>query len=229
MAVQLARKNTEEKLSFSQKLSNFIMAHRKALIAVIAAVFVLVIALVVAAVVRQSRMESAYEKVSALMDEWSALSTDGAPDAAEEEIIASLEEVASSNRRNFAGVRANLSAAEICFSNEEWERARGLYEAAAVSEKYYTTGYALYNAAVCAEEMGLLEDAISLLERAEHCEGFPQKARCRFNIARIQETSLDIAAALDSYRMMEDLYPSSQWTDLARSRVIALEISEGGN
>ncbi len=231
MANQVARKNNEEKPSFSQAVADFFFAKRKVLIAAIAAVFALILALVIAAVVRQSRMERAYETISALMDEWSELSASDSLDAeAEEKIISSLEETASSNRRNFAGVRANLSAAEIYFSKEDWEAAKGFYEAAAaVSDKYYTTGYALYNAAVCAEELGLLDDALSLFERAESCASFPQKARCRFNIARIQEQNASEDAALESYRMLLDLYPSSQWTDLAHSRIIVLEISQDSN
>ena len=231
MAVQFARKNNEEKVAVSQAISNFFMAHRKVLIAAVAAVFVAVIAIVIATVARQSGMEKAYQRISDLMEEWSALSASETPDAAAAEaIIASLEDVASSNKRNFAGARAALSAAEICFAREDWEAAKGFYEAAAgASPKYYTTGYALYNAAVCAEELGLLDEASSLFERAEGCQNFPQKARCRFNIARIQEKSFGVDAALESYRAMVDLYPSSQWTDLARSRIIALEISQGIN
>ncbi len=228
MAVQFERKNNEEKPTFSQALSAFFMAKRKILIAAVAAVFALVIVLVIVTVLRQSSMEKAYQRISDLMEEWSELSTNGLPDATrEEEIIASLEDVASSNMRNFAGVRAALSAAEIYYSKEDWEAAKSFYEAAAISNKYYTTGYALYNAAVCSEELGLLDEASSLFERAENCSNFPQKARCRFNIARIQEQSEGAEAAIESYRMMVDLYPSSQWTDLARSRIIALEISQG--
>ena len=231
MAVQFARKNSEEKPTLSQALSNFFMAHRKVLIASVAAVFVVVIAIVVVAVTRQSGLEKAYQSINDLMEEWSALSASEASDAdAESRIITSLEDIASSNKRNFAGARANMSAAEICFAKEDWDAAKGFYDAAAaVSAKYYTTGYALYNAAVCAEELGLLDEASSLFERAEACASFPQKARCRFNIARIQEKSAGAAAALESYRTMIDLYPSSQWTDLARSRIIALEIAQGNN
>ena len=232
MAVQFAQKNNEEKPTLSQRLSAFFMAHRKVLIAAVAAVFVAVIAMVIATVVRQSSMEKAYQKIDELVQEWSALSSaDGPPDTeAESRVIASLEDVASSNGRNFVGARANLTLAEIYYSKEDWDAAKGFYEAtAAVSPKFYTTGLALYNAAVCAEEMGLLDEATALFERAEACANFPQKARCRFNIARIQETSEGANVALESYRAMVDLYPSSQWTDLARSRIIALEIAQDNN
>ena len=231
MAVQFAQKNNEEKLSFSQALSNFFFERRKVLIAAVAAIFVIVIAVVIAAVARQSGLEKAYQSISDLMDEWSALAEGESAELAEEErIISSLEDIASSNKRNFAGARANLSAAEICFSKGEWQAAKGFYEAAAaVSAKYYTTGYALYNAAVCAEELGLLDEAMALFERAESCDSFPQKARCRFNIARIQERNGEEEAALESYKMMSALYPTSQWTSLARSRIIALEISQGAD
>ena len=231
MAVQFARNNSEEKPTLSQAISNFFMAHRKPLIIAVAAVFAAVIVMVIATVVRQSGMEKAYLRLGELSEEWSALSSaEESNAAAEEAVIAGLKEVASSNGRNFAGARANLTLAEIYYSKEEWEAAKGFYEAAAaVSPKYYTTGIALYNAAVCAEELGLLEEALSLFERAEACPNFPQKARCRFNIARIQEKSSGADAAIDSYRAMVDLYPSSQWTDLARSRIIAIEIAQGGN
>ena len=231
MAVQFAQNNNEEKLTLSQAISNFFMAHRKALIAVIAVIFVAVIVMVIATIARQSSMEKAYLRISELTEEWSALSASEESDVeAESRVIASLQDVAASNRRNFAGARANLTLAEIYYSKEEWDAAKGFYEAAAdASAKFYTTGYALYNAAVCAEELGLLEEATSLFERAELCPNFPQKARCRFNIARIQERSAGADAAIDSYKAMVDLYPSSQWTDLARSRIIALEISQGNN
>ncbi len=226
MAVQFVRKNDEDKLALSQIIGNFFLARKKALLAIIAAVFAIIIAIAATAMIRQSRMEEAYERISTLLDEWTTLSASDSPDAAEEEaIIEALKDEASSNRRNFAGARANLTVAEIYFSKNEWESAKMFYEAAAaVSNKFYTTGYALYNAAVCAEELGFLDEALSLFERSEACSSFPQKARCRFNIARIQEQSAGIEAALESYRMMEDLYPSSPWTDLARSRIIAIEL-----
>ena len=83
---------------------------------------------------------------------------------------------------------------------------------------------AYFNAGVCADEMGLADEAVDFFSQAVNTESFTQKPRAQFNIARVQEQNSRIEEALASYNVMLDLYPDSEWTDLAHSRIIALEI-----
>lgn len=229
MAVQFVNQDAEENIPLSLRVGNFFLAHRKIFLAGLLVVFAVVAALVTMTVVTRAGMASAYDRIQDLLTEWHALDPESADAAAAETgILDGLQEVAAENRRNFAGVRANLSLAEIYFAKEDWASAREFYKAAAdVPGGFYTEGFALYNAGICAEQMNLPEDAASLFLRAAETESFSQKPRSLFAAARVQEQNGSTQKALETYRRILDLYPSSSWTELAHSRIIALELPAG--
>lgn len=214
----------EENRSFSEIVNDFFVAKKKLFISILIVVFLAVVAIVAFTAFNHSKMKTAFETIETCMTEWVDMYPDNIDSTRETEIIQELEKTAAGNKGNFAGARANMSIAEIYFSKNDWAKAKDFYAAAAVSEKFYTTGLALYNAGVCADEMGNPGEAIDFFTKAVNTSSFSQKARAQFNIARIQEQNSRIEEAIASYKVMLDLYPGFSLTDLAHSRIIALEI-----
>lgn len=225
MAVKFVSDGNEEKKSVSQAVGDFFLARKKILLSVLIAAVVILVAAVVVIGVGQRRRKNAYERIYLLMDEWGSIASDSGESAREGEIIAELQSIADANKRNYAGVRSAMSVAEIYFSKKDWAEAKEWYAAAAdAPARFYTTGLCLYNAGICSDEMNMPDEAIDFFSRAIKLDSFTQKPRAQFNIARIQEQNSRIEDAIASYRLMVDLYPESEWTDLAHSRIIALEI-----
>ncbi len=224
MAVRVNSEN-EENRGFSQIVNDFFLARKTLFLGILAVLFLVVIAIAVFTGVSYSKRKAAYESIDACVNEWLEMYPDEIDSERESEIIAELETTAAGNRGNLAGARANMSVAGIYFSKKDWTKARDFYVAAAdASGKFYLTGLAYFNAGVCADEMGLADEAVDFFSQAVNTESFTQKPRAQFNIARVQEQNSRIEEALASYNVMLDLYPDSEWTDLAHSRIIALEI-----
>jgi len=217
----------EEKLTLQQHISSFLTKNRTIIIGAIAAVFVVIGALIAVTVVSDGKRDAAYTKIDALVEQWNAARADKADSlaSAEDAIIADLDKIAASNGRSFAGVRANMALAEIYFTRKDWTNAQAKYLAAEKSDpEAYTAGLNLFNAAVCAEELGNQEEAIAYLEKAVTLDSFPMKTRALFNVGRIEETLGQADRASATYEKLTGDYAEDDWTKLAKSRLIALSI-----
>lgn len=216
-----------EELTLQQRISAILVKNRTFIIGGIAAVFVVITALIVVTVVSDSKREGAYEKIDSLMDEWNTAKNDKTDTlaAAEDEILAGLDKIAGSNSRSFAGARADMAAAEIYFTRKDWTNAQARYLAAESSAPAaYTAGLNLFNAAVCAEELGNTDTAVEYLEKAVSLDNFTLKTRALFNVGRIQEGLGQVEKAIAAYERLTGDYAEDEWTNLAKSRLIELSL-----
>jgi len=217
----------EEELTIQHHISAFLVKNRTVIIGALAAVFVVIGALIVVTVVSDGKRDAAYTKIDELMDQWNTAKSENGDSltATEDTVIADLEKIASSNGRSFAGARANMSLAEIYYTRKDWANAETKYLAAeAAAPSAYTAGLNLFNAAVCAEELGNLDNAISYLEKAIGLDGFPMKTRALFNEGRIEEGRGQLEKAISVYERLTGDYAEDDWTKLAKSRLIELSL-----
>jgi len=57
---------------------------------------------------------------------------------------------------------------------------------------------------------------------------FPAAPRAQFSVGRLRESLNEDEKAIEAYRAVISSWPNDQvWTNLARSRIIALEIKTG--
>lgn len=109
---------------------------------------------------------------------------------------------------------------------EEWEKAAVSFQKIYNEfPKVYLAPVALLNAAAALENAKQLEKAISLLLKMESYEDSPLLPLGLFNLGRLYEQSSQVDKAKIYYSKLEEKFPESSWTNLARSRRIYLELS----
>lgn len=228
MSTKVVQENDAEKISVAQKINEFLNKYRVVLISVFAVILCAIIALLVVTVVTENRNRKAFESVEAVLAEWdearNAADKTGLA-AKEDELLANIDTIVKANGNTYAGARASMTAAEIYFSRKDWKNAQDQYLAAAkAAPKAYTAGLNYFNAAVCADELGNQDDAVAYYTKASEQENFAIKPRALFNVGRIEEQRSKKAEAIAAYEKMAELFPDDDWTLLAKSRIIALQI-----
>lgn len=228
----MSTKGTQEKdvtkVSLSQKFSDFIMKNRVVIVSALIAIFCIIISLVVYTAILEHKNSVAFETVETVLSDWesarSAADQSGLS-VKEDDLIKKLQKIAISNKHSYAGARAYMTIAEVYFSRKDWKNAQENYLFAAKSaSKVYTNGLNYYNAAVCADELGNYDDAIKYFELTIASEAFPLKSRALFNIGRIEEQRSNSDAAIVAYQKLAEKYPDDEWTQISKSRIIALQI-----
>ncbi|MBQ4331318.1 MAG: tetratricopeptide repeat protein [Spirochaetaceae bacterium] len=223
----MAEKNTEEKKSFADNVGGFLTKYRVLFIGVIIALFVVAIVWGIFSMMSTSSHEKGLNQLDSIVYTMtkaaSTASDDASIDAAREVALPQLLDLAGKNKGNIVGLRANMAAAEVYFSQGKWSEARDCWlESAATKDAGYTAPICYYNAAVCSEELADVDAAIRYYEKAlssGECEFEPH---ILFSLGRLHEGKGDFVAASDNYLSLKDKYPSDSWTSLAESRLIAL-------
>ena len=209
-------------------ISEYIMKHRKVIMAFFAGISAIVLAIVVYSVVVEKKNTAAIARIESLLEQWETAKTGNEGQSlteAEDTILAELDTITAKNKNLSSGARANLVAAELYFNRKDWNNARERFLATAqVKDSIYTAPIAYYNAAVCSEVLADMEQAIALYNKAMDHESFSMKPRALFNIGRIEEQRGNHDLAIASYEKMAESYPDDSWTLLAKSRIIALQI-----
>ena len=230
MSTKAVQGNAAEKVTVSQKLNDFITKFRVAIIAIIAVVVIAVVAILLVSVVTEGNSRKAFESVDKALTDWDAART--AADktglaAKEDELIVSLKKVAASSGKTYAAAHALNTVAEIYYSRKDWKNAEEQYLAAAkAAPKAFSCGINYYNAASCADELGNADDALAYFNKALALENFSMKPRALFSIGRIEEQRSKKAEAIAAYEKLASQYPDDDWTLLAKSRIIALQIQK---
>ncbi len=221
-------KNISE-LTVSQKINDFLLANRSVIITVCVSILVVFIAIASVSVIVGKKHTAAltvveeqaklWEKALADADQ-TALATTG------DSIITELAAVAKGNRRSLAGARANLTIAEIYYNRKDWKNAGEYYRLAALSApKAYTAPLAWFNAGVCADEAGNADEAVQYFRTAAEHENAVWASRAWFNLGRIEEQRGNKDAAIAAYQSLSELFPDDEYTKLAKSRIIALQLN----
>lgn len=215
----------EEKKTSSAKLSTFVEKNKFILITVCAAIVVALIVFIVVDVVKTN----ATSKNLTRIDEISYTLTNGSVTAEESELetrkTVALENLAPfTNKGGIVGVRANMLSAEIAYQNEDYESALNFWKATeAKGKKSYTAPVAKYNAAVCYEELGNLEEAANLYKAAADEESFLLRTHAKFSYGRVLETQGKYAEAVAAYKDLNDTNPDDNWAMIAKSRILTLQ------
>ena len=82
---------------------------------------------------------------------------------------------------------------------------------------------AYYNAAICAEELGQLEKALEIFEKAKSSPHFALVPQTLFNMGRIALELQDKEAAKGYFQTLVDKYSNESWANLAKSQLLILE------
>ncbi len=219
---------------FVEWLTAFMSRNRRWLLlgAITAAVAIVVVVVVVE--VRDRRLEESLrlvERAADRYDEWIAAEGDDR-ESIEAEIMGTLDEVIADYSRLYSAQRALFIRGRMHLEEERWEEAAADFRA--LSERFpdsHLALIALSNEAVAWEQGGNLERAFeTYIDLAEEREARnPLRARALFSAGRLQEQLGDDDAARDHYDTLVSEYSDSEWTKLARNRILVLETGVGRN
>jgi TolA-binding protein len=166
------------------------------------------------------------EKTQDLEQQWSAEADATKKQALEKEINDLLDRILSRYPRQYAAQRALLLRAEMAYGSKDWSKAAENYQALAGRfPRSYLAPLGLLYAGVSYEELGDAKKALASYQRiAQRYRDSYLLPHVLFSIGRLLETDGDNAGALKAYNQLEDDHPDSNWTKLARNRILQLKI-----
>jgi tetratricopeptide (TPR) repeat protein len=142
-----------------------------------------------------------------------------------EELSSLIEAAGNDYKGLYAHMRALNAEAQVLAEEGDWTGAAASY--IAIADNFpdsYMAPVSLLNASAMEEESGDIETALTLLERviAEYKDLSADIPEALFNMGRLNEGLGDPVKAQEYYNRISDDYSSSSWTNLAKSRIIAL-------
>lgn len=216
-----------EKVTLADSLGTAIEKSKKSVIVVSVLVVVAIVAVAVCATLRAKSAEKGIEQIDLISYEL----TSDADGLSETDVAArqatALDALAPlSGKSGVVGLRANMLLAEIKFAQKNYSEARDAWlKAVAAKNKAYTASLCYYNAAVCSENLNDIENAISYYKQATSDEDFLLIDHALYSLGRVNESAAKYDDAKSAYDTLYALHPSSQWAQLAKSRLIALNIA----
>ncbi|MDR0662795.1 MAG: tetratricopeptide repeat protein [Spirochaetaceae bacterium] len=217
----------------------FFEKNRRGLLVSVVAILVFTAALIAVLLVNDTVRKGETAKLDVLIERYDkvkeVLSTEGADgeaggtgDEADVETLLGELRALGESARAYPAARAWFMAADIYHRRGEWEEAEAAWLAAAEKgAKTHLAPFSLFNAAVAGEERGDTEAALMSYRKSLDFADFPAAAHAQFSVGRLEEKNGDNEAAIAAYRAVIDKWPSdTDWTNLAHSRILTLEVIE---
>ncbi|MFP4011021.1 MAG: tetratricopeptide repeat protein [Spirochaetaceae bacterium] len=180
--------------------------------------------------IQANRAEAAAEMLDEVEQEIESFEEAEEEERAEaaERVLESADDLVEQYPRTYAASRALTFKAEVHWQEERWDEAEQAYlQVAEDHPDKHLAPVALLNAAAAAEAAESTEEALSHVDRLIERYGggdepLPEAARALFTKGRLYESLEDYEEAGASYEQLVDRHPESNWTNLARNRIIAL-------
>jgi len=218
----------EARPRFRERLSAILQKSRLVLLILLIAILAGIIAYFVWTEVQNAAREKSAlwaEKAQELEQQWVAEADEAKKQTLEKELTDLLARIQSRYPRQYAAQRAYLQLAHLAYRAKDWGQAAEKYQAMAGRfPRSYLAPLALLYAGVSYEELGDGKQALASYRRVqERYRDSYLLPRALFSIGRLLETEGDAAGALKAYNELEDDHPDSNWTKVARNRIIVLK------
>lgn len=219
------------KEDFPTRIASFLSGHRTVLMIVGAILIVGIFGAVGAYQIVENRADRAARDAELLLQDWEAWQ--GAADDSDERSgleesirnrAASLQE---DHQRSYGALRSWHVLASLEWQLGNYSDSRQAFEALASRfPESHLAPIALAGAAAAAEEAGDISGARELLLQLADGTAVPsaERRRALFNLGRLAEESGELPEALGFYNRLVDEFPSDNWTNLGRNRIIALTV-----
>ena len=229
------KKNKDKTLTSSEKLAartEGFFSRNYRLLAIIGVIIVLIcIVAAVLTVVGGNNREAKADAVFALEQHYNSLLLLDPASAdytsASSQLVSDAESIlVQSSADEYAALKANYILGLYYFDEENWADAQAAFEAVAENGSgTYLGSLALANAAASAENNGDPDTALVYYNRIwdDYGTQAPESPKALFNAARIYESQGDAELAAATYHQLADEFVSSEYAQLASSRLLVLE------
>jgi tetratricopeptide (TPR) repeat protein len=219
--------------NLNEKVNEFIQKNRKPIFIMAAVLLVLLIAVIAALSLMDVFRDRAIAAVEDFSSRYETIRPSVNEEYSQDDVTSLIEELTAFANRNsgYPGGRAWMIIGGIYTEKKDWAQAESAYAAAAKSAaKTYLSPLAWFNAAAAAEEQSKTPEAIEYYGSSLKTQAvFSAAPRAQFSVGRLHEAMNENEKALEAYRAVISGWPNDQvWTNLARSRIIALEIKTDG-
>jgi tetratricopeptide (TPR) repeat protein len=218
----------------TERINEFIRKNRKPIFIFSASLLVILFAVIAAFSLMDLFRNRAIAEVEGFNVRYESMLPSINEEYFSEDIKELLEELTLFTKKNsgYPGGQAWLLTGGIHAAQKNWAEAETAYVSAAkAAAKTYLAPVAWFNAAAAAEEQGRTSEAIGYYGNCLTAKSaFSAAPRAQFSIGRLHEALNEDNKAVEAYRAVISSWPNDQvWTNLARSRIIALEIKAGGS
>ena len=219
----------ESDLSLSLKIGDFIQRSRFLFIGLGVTILVALLAIAVVTQVRASGDRSAALAMDALVrdgNSWGAESDATKKADLEKKLIAGLDNMIAKHRGSVWAQQAWDMKATMAESRKDWAEAeKDWMEASKILPGSFIAPVSLQNAAAAAEELGANDRAAAHWKA--FVDGYAGKAagipHAWFALGRLAEESKDYTSAIVDYEKIAANWPDSDWTKLAKDRILTLK------
>lgn len=220
----------EEKKTFGDKLSEFVLLHKKVILITTAVIIaaILTIGLVSyisernyqQAVVELERAERSYDELAS-MDEDSEEYREQA-----EDVESRLQAVIDGRARKYPHMKASYLLGMLRGKQGDYQEAAELFES--VASEYPESHLAPSAVSSHAAALEMLEDYDGAIDRYQYvidtyADVSAEGSHAYFSIGRLYELTDRTELAVAAYEQLEAEYPQSEWTKLANSRLIRIQ------
>jgi len=221
------------KQKFLNNFSSFLSIRGKLLLLFLILLILTIIGIAIYSEVKSSIIEKSVVLIEEVEDKYNSEFSNFAENSDDpkkmeimETILSSLDDIIAKYSNYYAGQRALYMKGEIYFSEKQYDKALENYTAFANKyKKSYLAPISLYNTAICYEELGDTDSAISYYKKVIdlYSNNYPNIPHVLFSLGRLYETKEDFNTAIEYYNMVGDKYADSDWTIFSKNRIIFLK------
>ena len=226
----MSHQNTAQKKNASDKVAEFISNNRTILWIFLGVFLAAIIIFAIIDTNIQKRNDSFSDRIVELQDDYQAWTA--AEEDKKDELESSFLEKAGayidSEEGSILADKSHFLRGQLYLQKEEWNSAaEDFMSIVDSSPESYLASVSLYNGAAAYENSGDLAKALEILSRISenYRATSPMLPEVLFNIGRINEAMNNPDDAVAAYKDLTESYPSSNWTNLAKTRIISLKAS----
>lgn len=218
-----------EKLSLNHKILLFLHRNGVIFLVLLGLIALTLITIAVVSNISSRNLETDTQKIESIQDEYSSYMsmTDKTKKAElKKKIMKDLNLIIKKGSKTYPLERALFIEGNIFYANSEWVKSSESFDKLAkLFPKSYLAAVALLNSSAAYEENKDIDKAIERYQQVldNYSQISPDIPNVLFSIGRLYEEKNDIKAARKSYNNLIDRFPGSNWTKLARSRIIYLD------
>ncbi len=222
-------KEMTPKAKFIEKFSQLLLRNRVLIWSLLISIAVLIIGYFIWFEWNRRTVENSSllaEDAHELYQEWSSEEDQNKKDEIEEELLEALNLVIRKYPHQYAAERSLFIKGNLFFEKENWaEAAKAYLDLAHSFAKGYLAPVSLFNAAVAFEELDEPDKALANYKVITdiYSDNY-LLPHAFFSLGRLYEQKEKYDLALSIYNRLEEDYSASNWTKIARNRIIALNI-----